>query len=75
MFQHAKTQTRNRQTSELTAMKVGISIYLDTNLLTEIEANIKGKNRSEKLVKCAKVGYHQLVTSKPPSMEQAEPTA
>jgi len=41
-------------------MKVGIMIYIEPELLTEIESRIKGKSRSEKIVTCTKEGFAQL---------------
>jgi hypothetical protein len=37
-------------------MKVGIMIYLEPQLLTEIESKFKGNSRSEKMCKCLEKG-------------------
>jgi metal-responsive CopG/Arc/MetJ family transcriptional regulator len=73
MFQHAKTQTRKRKIAELIAMKVGISVYLDSNLLTEIESNVKGKNRSQKIVKALEIGLRTFC-DQPQRVEVSEHT-
>jgi hypothetical protein len=41
-------------------MKVGVMVYIPTELLSEIESKIKGNNRSEKIVTCARKGYEAL---------------
>jgi hypothetical protein len=51
-------------------MKVGISLYLDYELLVNVESDIKGKNRSEKIEKCIVEGYKVLLSIHPP-MERA----
>jgi len=40
--------------------KVGVSLYLDFDMLNEVEREIDGKNRSEKLRKCIEKGYELL---------------
>jgi hypothetical protein len=75
---HREVETHHRQTSEfeLITVKVGISVYLGIDFLNEIERDVQGKNRSEKLVKCAKAGY-RILSNTPKSVtsttEQAEP--
>jgi len=41
-------------------MKVGVMIYIEPQLLTEIESKIKGNSRSEKIVTCTREGFTQL---------------
>jgi hypothetical protein len=41
-------------------MKVGIMIYIQPQLLTEIEQKIKGNNRSEKVCKCLEKGIEAI---------------
>jgi hypothetical protein len=43
-------------------MKVGIMIYIEPSLLTEIESKIKGNNRSEKVCKCLEKGLKYAET-------------
>jgi metal-responsive CopG/Arc/MetJ family transcriptional regulator len=40
--------------------KVVISVSMKRSLLAKIEHNIEGKSRSEKLSKCAEMGYRKL---------------
>lgn len=42
---------------------VNVSISLPSKLLTNVLDNIVGSNRSEKLVKCIKIGYEKTVNS------------
>jgi len=44
--------------------KVAINISIPQTLLQKIEAKISGDSRSEKIAKCAEMGYRQL--TKPP---------
>jgi hypothetical protein len=45
-------------------MKVGFSMYIESELLSNVEANVKGRNRSEKLEKCISEGYKHLTSCK-----------
>jgi hypothetical protein len=44
-------------------MHVYISFGLPSELLAEIEKNIKGKTRNAKLLSCVEVGYAKLTES------------
>ena len=53
-------QSDKVETPELIRLKVGISVYVDFKILNDVEANIEGKNRSQKLQKCIEKGYELL---------------
>lgn len=41
--------------------KIAINISIPQKLLTKIQENIEGKNRSEKVEKCCEAGYEKIV--------------
>jgi hypothetical protein len=51
-------------------MKVGISLYVDFQVLNNVETHIEGKNRSEKLEKCIQKGYEIIMSSQAPHADR-----
>jgi len=55
-----RKERKGGRTNTNTDPHVGISISISQKLLHNIEKNIAGVNRSEKITKCAELGYIEL---------------
>ncbi|MDH5447617.1 MAG: hypothetical protein OEX01_01240 [Candidatus Bathyarchaeota archaeon] len=44
---------------------VNISLSIHKSLLSKVQQNVSGKNRSQKICKCVKVGYRIITNTHP----------
>ena len=64
---HTTSQAHTSKIAKLVIpMNVSITLSISLKMLTDIQKNVKGKNRAEKLRRCIEFGY-PLATKQPPN--------